>query len=291
VADQTPNFWRKLEILLAPVGGLLTALSVAVTGSYGAWVLNRKQEIDARNKVFTELMSQREQAETVMRKDMFAQIIESILKPEKSSQDLTVLNMELLAYNFHESLNLKPLFSYVQRHLDPTSGKQYVSRLEKVAKDVTRKQLLVLEEGGDRFDRTIDLIALSRNADGIVLDSGVLTVAGVERTFELTAWKADIANHELEVSLKISMRKPSPETQTTDRFSVGFYDFPMIDNTRLSRDQRCAVVLTHFCEDTSCAAEVTLVLFPGSRASLQERTFSEDVIRQLQKPLDAGATR
>jgi len=273
------------------VGGLLTAISVAVIGSYGAYVLNKKQEIDARNKVFTELTSQREQAETVMRKDMFAQIIESVLKPEKSSQDLTVLNMELLAYNFHESLNLKPLFSYVHRHLDPISGKQYLTRLEKVAKDVTRKQLLVLEEGGQKFDRTIDLNALSRAANGIVLDSGVLAVGGIERTFELTAWKADVANHELEVSLKITTREPIPETQATDTFSVGFYDFPMIDNTRLSGDQRCAVVLTHFCEDAFCAADVTLVVFPGSRASLQERTFSEDVIRQLQKPLNPGVTK
>ena len=92
------------------MGGLLTAISVAVIGSYGAYVLNKKQEIDARNKVFTELMSQREQAETVMRKDIFAQIIESVLKPEKSSQDLTVLNMELLAYNLRVAEFEAPFF-------------------------------------------------------------------------------------------------------------------------------------------------------------------------------------
>ena len=34
---------------------------------------------------------------------------------EKTSYDVKVLNMELLAYNFHESLNLKPLFAYLQR--------------------------------------------------------------------------------------------------------------------------------------------------------------------------------
>jgi hypothetical protein len=37
-------------------------------------------------------------------------------------------------------------------------------------------------------------------------------------------------------------------------------------------------------EDSECKAEVTVVVFPGSRASPQEKTFSEDVIRQLQKP-------
>src|SRR5438552_3491647 len=174
MGDQTPDFWKKLEIFLSPLGGALTAVSVAVIGIYGASILNRKQEIDTRAKVYAELMSQREQAETELRKDMFAKIIEFILKPEEASQDLKVLNMELLAYNFHESLNLKPLFSYVERQLDRTAAsKEFRDRLEKVAKDVTRKQLLVLEEGGPKFSRTVDLIALDRDRDGIVvLDSG-----------------------------------------------------------------------------------------------------------------------
>ena len=84
MADQTPNSWRKLEILLAPVGALLTAVTVAIIGTYGAKVLNKKQELDARSKVFTELTSQREQAETEMRKDMFGKIVDSVLKPERS---------------------------------------------------------------------------------------------------------------------------------------------------------------------------------------------------------------
>jgi hypothetical protein len=287
MADQTPDSWRKLEILLAPLGALLAAITVAIIGTYGANVLNKKQEIDARNKVFTELTSQREQAETVMRKDMFAQIIESVLKPEKSSHDLSVLNMELLAYNFHESLNLKPLFSYVERHLDPISDKQYVTRLEKVAKDVTQKELLVLEEAGQKFDRTVDLNALQHSPGGIVLEPADLTLDGIQRRFELTVMGADIARHRLELQLQIITGN---DTKTIS-FTVGFYDFPMIDNTRLSADQRCAVVLNNFCEDASCAADVTLVYFPGSRASLQERTFSDDLIRQLQQPLHSKVSK
>ena len=282
MADQTPDFWKKLEILLAPVGGLLTAISVAVIGSMGAYVLNKKQESDTRSKVFAELMSQREQAETVMRKDMFGQIMTGVLKPEKSSPDLAVLNMELLAYNFHESLNLKPLFAYVRRHL-PDSEKHWQTRLDQAAADVVRNQLLVLEEVGMKFDRTIDLNILSRDPNGVTLDPERLTLDGIERVIRLVALKADIPNQKVQFRLEITTLKPSPETKSVT-FWVGYYDFPMIDNTRLSADQRCAVVLDNFCEDSECKAEVTVVLFPGSRASLQEKTFSEDVIRQLKKP-------
>lgn len=286
MANQTPDFWKKLEILLAPVGGLLTALSVAIIGSWGAYILHNKQETETRTKVFAELMSQREQAETVMRKDMFAQIIDAVLKPEKSSPDLAVLNLELLAYNFHESLNLKPLFAYVRRHLPP-SEKHWQTRLDQVAADVVRNQLLVLEEVGKKFDRTIDLNALNRDPGSVALDPERLTLAGIERVVHLVPLKADIPNQKVQFRLEITTLKPSPETKSVT-FWVGYYDFPMIDNTRLSADQRCAVVLDNFCEDSECKAEVTVVVFPGSRASLQEKTFSEDVIRQLQKP---GSTK
>lgn len=286
MANQTPDFWKKLEILLAPVGGLLTALSVAIIGSWGAYILHTKQETETRTKVYAELMSQREQAETVMRKDMFAQIIDAVLKPEKSSPDLAVLNLELLAYNFHESLNLKPLFAYVRRHLPPTE-KHWQTRLDQVAADVVRNQLLVLEEVGKKFDRTIDLNVLNRDPGSVALDPEPLTLGGIERVFHLVPLKADIPNQKVQFRLEITALKPSPETKSVT-FWVGYYDFPMIDNTRLSADQRCAVVLDNFCEDSECKAEVTVVVFPGSRASLQEKTFSEDVIRQLQKP---GSTK
>jgi hypothetical protein len=279
---EPPDFWKRLEILLAPVGGLLTAISVAIIGSWGAYILNKKQETDTRAKVFAELMSQREQSENVMRKDMFAQIIDAVLKPEKSSPDLAVLNMELLAYNFHESLNLKPLFAYVRRHLPP-GEKNFQTRLDQVAADVVRNQLLVLEEVGQKFDRTIDLNALRRDPGRVNLDPETLSLGGIERVYHLVPLIADIPNQKVQLRLEITTLKPTPETKSVT-FWVSYYDFPMIDNTRMSDDQRCAVVMNNFCEDSECKAEVTVVVFPGSRASLQEKTFSEDVIRQLQKP-------
>jgi hypothetical protein len=42
--------------------------------------------------------------------------------------------------------------------------------LERVAREVTRKQMLSLEEAGDKFDRQIDLDSLKQNPGGLVLD-------------------------------------------------------------------------------------------------------------------------
>jgi hypothetical protein len=61
-------------------------------------------------------------------------------------------------------------------------------------------------------------------------------------------------------------------------FWVDYYDFPMIDHTRLSRDQRCAVVIKNFGK---ASARIALVYFPGSYASLKEKPYIQEMIRDL----------
>jgi len=48
---------------------------------------------------------------------MFVSMIQSFLKLGSILLDEKVLNLELLAYNFHGSLNLKPLFLYIDRQI------------------------------------------------------------------------------------------------------------------------------------------------------------------------------
>jgi hypothetical protein len=271
--------WSKAQVIIVP-------LSVAAVGFFGSNYLSKRQELDTRARVYAELISQREQAESALRKDMFVSIIEPFLKPEKTSRDVQVLDMELLAYNFHESLNLKPLFAYLRRTISEseepdTKKKKLLSRLERVASDVADKQLLVLAEVGQQFNSTINLKAVRDHPpteDG-PSQIGTLTLNGIERIFQLVPTAVDFDSHELECRLEILTTETSEKNSYT--FSVGFYDFPMIDNTRLTHDQRCAVVLRGWQEDTQ-SAEATVICFPGSRASLKDKPFLEDVIANLQ---------
>ncbi len=61
---------------------------------------------------------------------------------------------------------------------------------------------------------------------------------------------------------------------------MGYFDFPMIDNTRLTRDQRAAVILNSL-EDG--AADITLAYFPGSYFSLKEKASYQEVFKNLVK--------
>ena len=52
----------------------------------------------------------------------------------------------------------------------------------------------------------------------------------------------------------------------------------MIDNTRLTRGQRCAVVLNSYSD---YSADITVVLFPGAYASLKEKPYYNEVIENV----------
>jgi hypothetical protein len=63
-------------------------------------------------------------------------------------------------------------------------------------------------------------------------------------------------------------------------FIVGLFDFPMIDNTRLSGGERTSVSLTALNENV---LSVALAYFPASRASLKDKPYYDEVMRDLRR--------
>lgn len=279
------DHWDKAAILLAPIGGLLTAFAVAFVGMKGSQLLERRQSLDTNARLYSELMSRREEAEASLRKDMFQSIISSFLTPTSNSLSARVLNLELLAYNFHDSLNLKPLFLEVQRQLrrstDPDKA-DYLARLNRVAREISAKQLFALEGKGRSFRRTVDLEALAAaGAAGLPLDPETVTVDG--QTFEvgLRVLKVDPEQQQLTVRMRVTVPDGSaalPDSRAN--FTVGFYDFPVIDNTRLPSGVRCAATLANF---SPVAADIVTVCFPGEYASLKDRPYYDEVIQKLRE--------
>ena len=115
---QPKDFWDRLQIILSPVGGLLTAMAVASLGFIGSRTIERQQSNEAKLRLYSELMTRREESEATLRKEMFQSIIGSFFDPQTASLDTRLLKMELLAQNFHEALNLVPLFEHMQREID-----------------------------------------------------------------------------------------------------------------------------------------------------------------------------
>jgi hypothetical protein len=286
VASSEPkDRWDKLSVILYPVGGLLTAMAVAYVGMKGTHILDQQQARETNARLYSELMSRREEAESNLRKDMFVSIIQSFLQPQAADLDAKVLNLELLAYNFNDSLNLKPLFLDLSRRIaaskDP-SRDQYLQRIYRVGKEVAAKQLFALEGHGRSFRRTIDLEELARQGRaGVPLDGEPITIDGQSCQVNLRALSVDPSQPALQIRLEVKAPDGSNQPDTRAQFEVGWFDFPMIDNTRLANGLRCAVTLSNYAAGT--AADLTTVCFPGEYASLKDRPYYDEVIQKLQQ--------
>lgn len=295
------NRWDKADVVLRPVGGLLTALAVAAVGMYGTRVIERRQAAETNAHLYAQLMSQREQAETSLRKDMFNSIIGSFLKPNAAGYEERVLNLELLAYNFHEALDLAPLFKSVYADVSKSlskskspAAKDYLRRLNEAADEVKNKQIAALEDNGGKLDATINFEELKNNPTGLTLLDGTLNLPAIKEkadpvlqktNFKVEVLLLDETRRRIRVKLEVKSPKNANAGGHQEEFDTTYalfwispYDFPMIDNTRLPHGQRCAIVLRKMENPT---AQLTLVYFPGSRASLKEKPFFDEAMSDL----------
>jgi len=292
-SKKEPNSWEKADIVLKAI----SAIGIGFLGIAGPMFLDRAQKRDADARLYAELMSRREDAESGLRKDMFSKIIDSIVGPETNDLDKKVLDLELLTYNFHESLNLKPLFEHVMREIDeqsvPTNAQPVPTnaqrdalrhRLEKVAREIAGKQAASLATVGQvaRVDFYFDCCTIAATLDtNIVLPAGKSQFGPL--IAQVTLSDPDSARRTVRVHLQIRTR--AQKTLSDQKFELSYLDFPMIDNTRLPGDERCAAVLEGFVQEedvpTAYNVQVSLLRFAGLYAGLRDQPYYDEIRSRL----------
>ena len=327
--------WDKAEIILKPVGGLLTAIAIATIGFLGSNYFEKKQATETNLRLYTELMNKREEAENSLRTDMFGKIFDTFLSPasaQREPQDRLgrisdeILSIELIARNFHEFLDIKPLFRDVllstvrmQRQLERGQLGEGIEQgdAEKLIRSLARKkehlidiagriiskQLEVLEEAGKTMTLRIPFERVCTDRNVRTYDSGdycnkpgaqtiaKLTLPGARhrtrdgaavREFTLYVERAypDWRMARVKVTaIEQDVAPGSVPDVDTKAFWVGAFDFPMVDNTYLSPDERYTVVVDEIRDD---AMVIKLVYFPASFAGLREKSYyHQKVVQQL----------
>jgi len=295
--------WDKIDILLKPMGGLFTGIALASVGFFTTNMLEKQQaeetsrlaqqRVEETNRrLYTEIMSSREKADSDLRKEMLNSIIKAFLdEKDKKKLDEKVLALELLAYNFHDVIDLSPLFKHVARKVEESKlgdkkKESLNSQLERVAGEVIAKQLASLGDGGILVPLRINFKQVTE--EGLQeLDERLYPIRvdqpdSPEQRYILVE-ALQVFPNEREVRVRLDIGDPNNrfEPEVDIAFKVGFFDFPMIDNTRVSHSQRVGIALTRWNEGNS--AEVKLVYFPGSRASLKEKPYYDEVIEQLKR--------
>jgi len=320
--------WDKTEILLRPAAAFLTAITVALIGWYGQQALrtesdakterakdaqvqetNRarqaEEEITKRNelsqnyRLYTELLSKREEAESALRKDIFSSILNEFLKFTDTSQDHIgirnrLLKLEILALNFGEALSLSPLFVELDKNIRDTEYATDFARLDKaddrkrlesLARRVSQQQLAALSTGGRTWDFAIPIDKVSddstydwpRDQGEEETDYYEVELENVKRSYSFSFTGADTDYHSVRVELEIQTE--GEVTSIEQNFSLNFFNFPMVDNTRLSRDQRFALIMTKFEKKY---IHFSAISFPGKYSSQRDKPFLDDVIHRLQ---------
>jgi hypothetical protein len=121
-----------------------------------------------------------------------------------------------------------------------------------------------------------------------------MSMEATDRTRHYRQFKLELINYnavtrEVQVRLYVSQLLSQEECQRPDldqeakrevdtNFQVGLFDFPMIDNTRLSGSERSSVSVTALNPNV---VSVSLAYFPASRASLKDKPYYDEVIRDL----------
>jgi hypothetical protein len=290
VSDTKPrDHWDKLQILLDPVGKILTAVLVVLLGYYG----NRALQQDQKRRAYVELLSQREQADGNLRKDMFSKVIDQFITPSGSSLENRVLNLELLAYNFHESIDLAPLLKqvYLQSWTDSQATSRQRKRLQNLAQEIVGRELVALTDAGCAKQAQVDFAELEK---ALVMPNFMRLDDCVERPgLPAKRFRADVMTNpestdlrrQTEVDVVLSVRSPSADRNSVAKqerfeFTVSPFDFPMIDNVRLADGGRVSMVMTRVDDG---GVSLALVYFPDSRTSLKDRPFHDEVLKALEQ--------
>lgn len=166
VSKSTPvkTIFKVIEKLLTVT---LIPLVLAVIGIRSQATLVKINQKSANSRLYTELISRREESESDLRKDMFKTIINDFFNPPgglKGGKEIEhkLLKLELLALNFGESLSLGPLFKDLERRIRSDASyndnkyfeldrAKHMARLESLARRVADRQLASVASAGKPF--------------------------------------------------------------------------------------------------------------------------------------------
>jgi len=128
---------------------------------------------------------------------------------------------------------------------------------------------------------------------------GVATLNGIERHVSVTLGNLDPQRRAVSVTLEICWNPEAKKTRfecdasrdksVSRTFTLDYFNFPKINNTRLSDNQRFSIVLEEFdpdpVEGVTPFLEIAAVIFPAEYSSLRDRPSMQESVNLLNKVL------
>ena len=284
------NLKWMLQTLAMPVAlvtlPLLYQWKAAEQADKGREESRLRDQSEQQFRLYTDLMSKREESDTAVRRGLFDKLMGTYLAPNPGDIGKRLVALELLSLNFHDSLNLSPLFWELAADIDKrpagAARTELTEQLDRVAQQVKRRQSALLEVDGGRLDRDIVLahdrqgafvqVVTGGELERIPDDTGPKQPAG-KREFTLTVLDHDAKRRRLFV------RVASPGLESL-QFWLDPYDFPFVNFSRISRHERIAVVMRQYDADLN-SARLSMLYFPSWRSGAKDKPYLDDLMARL----------
>jgi len=240
-------------------------------------------------RLYTELLSKREDADMAVRQGIFNKVFDKYLPPDAKDFETRLVGLELMASNFHESVDIGPLFRQLDRELslqgDPTGQQFGHKELERIAEAAKSRQIEGLELAGVKRDFIVYLDKLDGDQQQNFHVEGQLPQlqgdpsAGLPpRKLDIGAIGVDLAHRRLQLQLSYDHR--GEEKQVL--IFASLYDLPLMTFTRISDEERVAIALRTL-DTESRSARITVLYYPSSRSGVQDKPYIDDVLNKLRK--------
>ena len=179
--------------------------------------------------------------------------------------------------------------------IDPRApcGRQFYDKeVYKWPDDDARTQLLDFQNDADYPDLLESMIA----------EQGTVTIGKVSRMVTLTFSAVDHCTQTVLVSIDIrrignvnqgSQSSPAPavakeKDKVIREFRLNYFNFPKVDNTRLSDNHRFAIVMENFVLEDDPHIELSGVIFPAEYSSLRDRPGMREALQLLHSALNTN---
>jgi uncharacterized Rmd1/YagE family protein len=262
---------------------LLTGIGALIAGVLLPYLFHVNSEKNRSNQLYADIVSKREVADSELRAKMFENLIKSFFgdnSKERSTDKEKINLLRLLAFNFHESFNLKPLFEALESELKDKDSR---SRVRKIAKEIVGRQeaqLSQIVEG-----RVYKKRVMKGKEEGIMIPpSEDLAYKGHRLGIEVV----EIGKDDDYVRLHVwDMPDKSGGHDIADiEFDLTYYDMPFVDNTKLFNATRFSITLNEILTNKNTGdktVDIKVIFFPESYMSGRDRPYLDEMLEQLRK--------
>ena len=260
------------------------------------------------------IQSQREQAESQLRASMFTSLIGPLGGPSSSDKPMPVdreqIMTELLALNFNENFEMKPLLDDVIKRLNAErkdkkqTGDDPREHLWSIVRRISERQKATISRewsasksadnsstiGCEAYYLNVNM-GMERHDSPVTSDADCQVAAAFSDivdlkspdgnyTLRMVAYHPDWDNQTIRVSAQpfLSKQNSPKATDTQYNFTLSWLDLPLTDNTILSDGNRFAVYLRTFYGET---VSVTVMWFPKGYFTPRERPLNYTEVQQL----------